>query len=69
MVIFYFIFILNIFLTISFDKALQIDSNNLDAQNNKGFALQIVQENMKKQLNGNFLFYFYFKYFSNYQFR
>ena len=39
MVIFYFIFILNIFLTISFDKALQIDSNNLDAQNNKGFAL------------------------------
>ena len=40
MVIFYFIIIiiLNIFLTISFDKALQIDSNYLDAWNNKGWA-------------------------------
>ena len=42
MVIFYFIIIiiiLNIFLTISYDKALQIDSNYLDAWNNKGSAL------------------------------
>ena len=39
MVIFYFIFILNIFLTISFDKALQIDSNNSANWHNKGLAL------------------------------
>ena len=36
MVIFYFIFILNIFFLISYDKALQIDSNYLDAWQNKG---------------------------------
>ena len=42
MVIFYFIIIIiiiNIFLTISYDKALQIDSNFSEAWNNKGNAL------------------------------
>ena len=43
MVIFYFIIIIiiiiNIFLTISFDKALEIDSNFSEAWNNKGNAL------------------------------
>ena len=39
MVIFYFIFILNIFL-ISYDKALQIDSNYLLAWDSKGNALR-----------------------------
>ena len=43
MVIFYLLFLIN-FLLISFDEALQIDSNNVDAWYNKGNALNILKQ-------------------------
>ena len=53
-----FLFILNLFL-ISFDKALQIDSNCLDAWNNKGVVLNNLGQ-YEKAIEWQF---FYFKYF------